>query len=455
MQAHLADRRTEAAVDAAIDLALARACSTAPSPSGLRPPARRAERLLFHPAGRAALAEAAALAGRPSPRRRRRCCRRSRTSARERPRRPTRGPPTPGSSATAGASSAPSRPSTGRTAPSVSRRSWRTSPGTTSPSAFVPPRARTSAWTTRPASASSWTSWPARRRSPWAPGRPSVGRGPSPRSGWRTVQGAARRLPAGAPGPLRPGLRLLLMKEDAERLPRRARGRALPLPGPGVPALRPARRAAHPGAAAARARRHPHGLRPAGDGAHPDPAEAAAVSTAVVPREVPSSPAYRVTYDAVLVEEAVLLAERHLSRGRRRDLPRRARPRLRRPRPRRAGGALRGAARPLVHPARPRPAAARGAGRAARSSCCRTRGCRVLPARLPAGTRWPMCGPRPAPRRTRRPPSWSACARSRCWIRKRLAHAAAPRAPARGRHARPGLRLPEGAAQRRDRTPPS
>lgn len=36
------------------------------------------------------------------------------------------------------------------------------------------------------------------------------------------------------------------------------------------------------------------------------------MSTAVTPREVPFSPDYRVTYDAVLVEEAVLLAERHL-----------------------------------------------------------------------------------------------------------------------------------------------
>lgn len=36
------------------------------------------------------------------------------------------------------------------------------------------------------------------------------------------------------------------------------------------------------------------------------------MSTAVAPREIPSSPTYRVTYDAALVEEAVLLAERHL-----------------------------------------------------------------------------------------------------------------------------------------------
>jgi hypothetical protein len=60
-----------------------------------------------------------------------------------------------------------------------------------------------------------------------------------------------------------------------------------------------------------RTRRHPHGLRAAGRRADPDPEEATALKTRIP--SAGASPEFRITYDAVLVEESVLLAERRLS----------------------------------------------------------------------------------------------------------------------------------------------
>ena len=171
------------------------------------------------------------------------------------------------------------------------------------------------------------------------------------------------------------------------------------------------------------------------------------MSTAVVPRAVPSSPAYRVTYDATLVEEAVLLAERHL---------------------RAADAATFRAERNLVYDVHdPDEREARFEALHGRwfiqlgldrplhevlgefpELLQRTRACRVLPAVCQRDEMADVRAEVGAPVAASLPTIVARLRPQRLLDQEAARDAAPQRAPARGRHARPGLRLPAGAAQR-------